>query len=142
VTKRGVGAAKCCVSRKSSTEGAFDRPHKRIEKIEKQKTPPPAFVKADVVKPEEKKPRKKRNSEQNGVQRREQPTQIVEHRLVNYPVCPLSLGGISLARVRLVIDVPPPLVVEVREHRIYKDWCAGCGKWHEAPIDLHEQVPN
>jgi hypothetical protein len=33
--------------------------HKRIEELEKQKTPPPAFVKANVKKPkqEEKKPR-------------------------------------------------------------------------------------
>ncbi len=93
-----------------------------------------------MVKPEEKKPRKKCKSELNGVQRREQPTQIVKHRLVNCPVCHLRLGGISLAGVRLVIDVPPPLAVEVREHRIYKGWCVGCGKWHEAPIDLHEQI--
>ena len=35
--------------------------HKRIEELEKQKTPPPAFVKANVVKPQaEEKQRKKR----------------------------------------------------------------------------------
>ena len=77
---------------------------------------------------------------QHGIQRREQPTQIVEHRPVNCPVSHLRLRGISLAQVRQVIDVPPPLAVEVREHRIYKGWCAGCGKWHEAPIDLNRFI--
>jgi transposase len=50
--------------------------HKRIAELEKQKTPPPAFVKANVAKPEDghKKARKKRKPEQNGVRRREQPT--------------------------------------------------------------------
>lgn len=116
--------------------------HKRIEDLEKQKTPPPAFVKANVVKSAagEKKPRKKRTPEQNGVRRREQPSQIVEHRVVNCPTCQLRLGGISLARMRQVIDVPVPPPVEVTEHRIYKGWCAGCGKWYEAPVDLHERV--
>ena len=39
----------------------------RIEELEKQKTPPPAFVKANVKKPEveEKKPRKKREAQHN-----------------------------------------------------------------------------
>ena len=46
----------------------------------------------------------------------------------------------SLARTREVIDVPPPPPVEVTHHRIYKGWCAGCQKWYEAPVDLHEQV--
>ncbi len=37
----------------------------RIEELEKQKTPPPAFVKADVKKPatQEKTPRKKREAQ-------------------------------------------------------------------------------
>jgi transposase len=59
---------------------------------------------------------------------------------VTCPTCHLRLGGISLARLRQVIDVPVPPPVQVTEHRIYKGWCAGCGKWHEAPVDLHEQV--
>jgi transposase len=46
----------------------------RIQELEKQKLPPPAFVKADVSRPKEKKPRKKRKPEQNGVRRRERPT--------------------------------------------------------------------
>ncbi len=116
--------------------------HKRIEELEKQKTPPPEFVKANVKKPpvEEKKPRKKRDAKHNHGRGRAVPTQMVEHRIAICPDCHLRLGGISLARVREVIDVPPPPPVEVVHHRIFQGWCAQCQKWQEAPVDLHEQV--
>ena len=82
----------------------------RIEELEKQKTPPPAFVKANKKKlpEEEKKPRKKREAKHNQARPRSIPTQVVEHRVVNCPTCDLRLGGISLARVREVIDIPTP----------------------------------
>lgn len=114
----------------------------RIEELEKQKTPPPAFVKANVKKPqvEEKKPRKKRDAKHNHGRQRSVATQIVEHRIVTCPDCQSRLGGISLARVREVIDVPPPPPVEVIHHRIFKGWCTQCQRWHQAPVDLHEQV--
>jgi transposase len=114
----------------------------RIEELEKQKTPPPAFVKAEVPKPaaEENKPRKKREAQHNRARRRAMPTHIVEHHLAMCPDCDLRLGGISLARCREVIDVPPPSSVQITEHRIFKGWCAGCQKWHEAPVDLHTEV--
>src|SRR5581483_2057435 len=114
----------------------------RIEALEKQKTPPPEFVKANVKKDvsQEKKPRKKRDAKHNHGRRRATPTQIVEHRLLSCPNCHLRLGGISLARVREVIDLPPPAAVEVTHHRIFQGWCAQCQRWHEAPVDLHEQV--
>jgi transposase len=114
----------------------------RIEELEKLKTPPPAFVKAKKKTPEEEKQaRKKRDARYNrGRPRSSTPTQIVEHRLLTCPTCQLRLGGISLARCREVIDVPAPPPVEVTEHRIYKGWCAGCQKWYEAPVDVHEQV--
>src|SRR3989440_3083554 len=114
----------------------------RIEEVENQKTPQPAFVKAEVKKPatQENKPRKKREAQYNRARKRSVPTQIVEHRIVACPDCHLRLGGISLARCREVIDVPPPPVVEVTEHRIYKGGCAGCQRWHEAPVDFCEQV--
>src|SRR5438128_8885805 len=38
------------------------------------------------------------------------------------------------------MDVPPPPPVEVTDRRIYKGWCTGCQKWHEAPVDWHDQV--
>lgn len=114
----------------------------RIEELEKQKTPPPKFAKANVKKPaaQEKKPRKKRDAKHNHGRRRAVPTQIVEHRLMTCPDCHLRLGGISLARVREVIEVPPPPPVEVIHHRIFQGWCAQCRKWQEAPVDLQEQV--
>jgi transposase len=114
----------------------------RIEELEKLKTPPPAFAKANKKKaPEEqKKARKKRDAQYNRARRRSTPTQIVEHRLVNCPQCHMRLGGISLARCRETIAVPPPPPVEVTEHRIYKGWCTGCQKWYEAPVDWHDQV--
>src|SRR6266571_3971997 len=114
----------------------------RIEELEKLKTPPPAFVKANKKPPPEepKKARKKRDARHNRARPRSQPTQIVEHRLLTCPDCQLRLGGISLARTREVIDVPEPPPVEVTHHRISKGWCAGCQKWYEAPVDFHEQV--
>ena len=114
----------------------------RIEELEQAKTPPPSFVKANKQKPqaEEKKPRKKREAQYNRARKRSVPTHIVEHRIVECPACHLRLGGISLAGYREVIDVPPPPMVEVTEHRIYKGWCSGCQHWHEAPVDFSEQV--
>jgi transposase len=114
----------------------------RIEELEKLKTPPPAFVKADVQKPgvEEKKSRKKREAKHNRARRRAMPTHIVEHHLTMCPDCDLRLGGISLARCREVLDIPPPSSVQISEHRIFKGWCAGCQQWHEAPVDLHAQL--
>lgn len=114
----------------------------RIEQLEKQKTPTPEFVKANAKKPkaEAKKPRKRRDAKHNHGRARGVPTQIVEHRIVNCPDCQLRLGGISLARVREVIEMPPPPPVEVIHHRIFQGWCGQCQKWHEAPVDLQEQV--
>jgi len=113
----------------------------RIEELEKQREPP-EFVKENVKKrpAEEQKPRKKREAKYNRGRRRAMPSQIVEHRIVSCPQCHLRLGGISLARVREVIELPEPQPVEVIHHRIFKGWCAQCQKWHEAPVDLHEQV--
>jgi len=114
----------------------------RIEELEKLKTPPPAFVKAEKKKPpeEQQQARKKRDAKYNQARPRSMPTQIVEHRLLHCPECHMRLGGISLARSREIIDVPVPPPVEVTEHRIYKGWCTGCQKWHEAPVDWHDQV--
>jgi exonuclease VII small subunit len=124
------------------TQEQLQQAQSRIAELEKQKTPAPAFVKANKKKPkdEENKPRKKREAQYNHARRRGVPTQIVEHRIVTCPDCHLRLGGISLARCREIIDVPPPPAVEVTEHRIYKGWCTSCQKWHEAPVDFSEQV--
>jgi transposase len=82
----------------------------RIEELEKLKTPPPAFVKAEKKKPseEQKQARQKRDAKHNRARPRSAPTQIVEHRLLNCPACQMRLGGISRARSREIIDIPPP----------------------------------
>src|SRR6266566_4728360 len=115
---------------------------KRIEELEKQKTPPPAFVKANVVKPagDEKKKRKKRDAQYNHARRREAPTQVVEHRVRHCPVCANALGGIIVARRRQVIELPAPPPVEVTEHVVYHGWCSRCGTWREAPLDVSQEV--
>src|SRR5260370_24692374 len=113
----------------------------RIEELEKLKTPPPAFVKAEKKKPpeEQQKARKKRDAKHNRARPRSEPTQIVEHRLLNCPECQMRLGGIRLARSREIIDVPPPPPIEVTNHRIYKGWVTGCQQSHEATVDRHHQ---
>ena len=125
-----------------TTQQALGAAQGQIAGLEKLKTPPPAFVKANKKKPQAKakKPHKKREPQYNRARKRAVPTHIVEHRLVACPDCHLRLGGISLARSREIIDVPPPPGVEVTEHRIYKGWCTRCQKWHEAPVDFSKQV--
>ena len=123
-------------------QGLLNMALARIEELEKQKTPPPAFVKANKQKPQEdkKKARKKREAKHNRARSRSATTQITEHHVVNCPECDLRLGGISLARVREVIDIPTPAPLEVTHHSVYKGWCASCQKWREAPVDVQEQV--
>src|SRR5438046_7214862 len=124
------------------TQEHLQQAQMRSAELEKLKTPPADFVKANQKKPtaEEKKPRKKREAQSNRARRRARPTQMVEHRIVQCPDCHLRLGGISLARVREVIEIPAPPPVEVTHHRIYKGWCAECHHWYEAPLDVQEQV--
>lgn len=93
-----------------------------------------------MVKPKEKKARKKRSSEQNGVRRRQTPTQIIEHQIEACPECHGRLSGISLARRRQVSDLLPPAAVEIREHQVYKGWCSYCRKWQQAPLKLEGEV--
>ena len=116
--------------------------HKRIQELEKQKTPPPAFVKANVVKAadEQKKPRKKRAAQYNRARRREKPTRVVEHHISTCGACGSRLGGVSIARRRQVIELPPPPPVEVTEHVVYHGWCSQCRKWREAPVQVSAEV--
>lgn len=115
----------------------------RIQELEKLKTPPPPFVKANKKQPqtEQKKTRKKRDATENKARPRSStPTRFVEHRITTCPECHLRLGGISLARTREVIDLPPPQAGEVIHHQIFQGWCANGQKWHEAPVGLRDQV--
>src|ERR1700692_592001 len=108
----------------------------QIEELKKQTKHPPAFSKAKRSKPKKEGPRKKRAKEQNGARKREAPTHIEEHLIRTCPDCQGDLSGISIPRLRQIIELPPPPPVEVTEYRVYKGWCASCQKWHEAPFDL------
>ena len=116
--------------------------HRRIEELEKQKTPPPAFVKANVKKASasQKKPRKKRDPKHNHGRRREAPTQMMEHPISTCGECGSRLGGLSVARRRQVIELAPPPPVEITEHVVYHGWCSQCQKWREAPLEVGTQV--
>ncbi len=87
-----------------------------------------------------KKQRKKRDAKHNHGRRREAPTRTVEHLIKHCPVCASALGGVSVARRRQVIELPPPPQIEVTEHVVYHGWCSHCGAWREAPIDVSGQV--
>jgi hypothetical protein len=91
--------------------------YQRIKELEKQKTPPPTFVKANVKKAAAgpKQPRKKRDPKHNHARRRDKPTRMVEHRISTCPACSSRLGGVSVARRRQVIELPPPPPIEVTE---------------------------
>jgi DNA repair exonuclease SbcCD ATPase subunit len=123
---------------KHTVQASLAAAQKRIEELEKQKTPPPSFVKANVKKPQE--GEKQRDPKHNHARRREEPTQIVEHRITSCPVCSSRLGGVSVARRRQVIELPPPPAIEVTEHVVYHGWCSQCGTWREAPLDVSTQV--
>ena len=113
----------------------------RIEELEKQKTPPAPFVKANVAKPKaEQKQPKKREAKHNHGRPREAPTLTVDHLIKYCPVCTSALGGISVARRRQVIELPPPPPVEVTEHVVFHGWCSQCGTWREAPLDVSREV--
>jgi len=75
----------------NQTQEQLHQAQRRIAELEKLKTPPVSFVKADKNKPtaEEKKPRKKRDAQFNRARSRAMPTQIVEHRIVECPDCHL-----------------------------------------------------
>lgn len=111
----------------------------RIAELEVKKTPPPAFVKANVP-ARAKQARKQRAPDQNRARRLETPTQIVEHRLERCPTCQGHLSGVHLARRRQVVDLPPPPPVEVTEHQVFRGWCSFCHAWREARLSLAGQV--
>ena len=88
----------------------------RIEELEKLKTPPPAFVKAEVKKPasrREKAAQEARGPDTIGRVGEPCPRRSSNITCTMCPQCDLRLGGISLARCREVIDVPPPPAVQI-----------------------------
>lgn len=113
--------------------------------LEHLRASPPPRIKPNTPKPKDKaqkNPRRKRAKEQNGVRRRETPTQVVLHIIegAQCPDCHYPLSRSLLANRRQVIELPPPAPVEITEHQVFKSWCARCSKWHYAPLDLSGQV--
>lgn len=113
------------------------------QQLDKYHSEPPSFVKPNTPKPKdkaEKTPRRKRAKEQNGARRRDTPTQTIRHKLQQCPTCAYPLRHPRLAGQRQVIELPHPQPVEIIEHQLYRSWCARCGKWHHASVDLSTQV--
>ncbi|MEO5951350.1 MAG: IS66 family transposase [Chloroflexia bacterium] len=108
--------------------------------IEQLRSSPPTFVKPSTPKPKEKaqkQPRRKRAKDQNGARLREQsPTHTIQHHLETCPDCAYPLQHPQLASKRQVIELPPPVPVQVTEHQLYKGWCPRCSRWHYPPLDL------
>jgi transposase len=112
----------------------------RIAELERRKTPPPAFVRANIPTNRPPTPRRKRAPEQNAGRPREDPTQIVYHAEARCPDCGYLLRGRSVARTRQVIDLPEPAPVEITEHRMLKRHCPVCDRWWTPRVDFGAQV--
>src|SRR5207253_6018200 len=72
----------------------------RIAELERRKTPPPAFVRANAPTDRPPAPRRKRAREHNAGRPREEPTQIVYHAQERCRDCGYLLRGQSVARTR------------------------------------------
>jgi hypothetical protein len=113
----------------------------RIAELEQQHNDPPPFVKPNRSKAvEPKRPRKKRAPQHNRGRRREPPTRIEPHAFDRCPECNYRLQGQSVDYTRQVVELPPPLPVEVVEHQVIKRWCPCCKAWRSPTLDLTGQV--
>lgn len=113
----------------------------RIAELEQQRRDPPPFLKPNKpAHTEPKPPRKKRDTRHNQARRRETPTHTVDHALERCPDCDYHLRGESIDYTRQVIELPPPLPVEIIAHRVIKRWCPVCRRWHHPHLDLSGQV--
>lgn len=113
----------------------------RIAELEAQSKATPAFVKANRPKTTGEKPaRKKRAAEHNTSRKRATPTRTERHALERCPECQYELQGESIDYTREVIELPPPVAVEVIEHQVVKRWCPCCQAWRSPHLDLSGQV--
>jgi transposase len=102
---------------------------------------PPAFVKANRPNAEGERPlRKKRAAAHNTSRKRMVPTRVERHALEHCPDCHYRLSGESLDYTREVVELPPPLPIEVIEHQVVKRWCPHCEQWCSPHLDLSGQV--
>jgi len=112
----------------------------RIAELERRKTPPPAFVRANTPTERPARPRRKRPREHNAGRPREEPTHIVYHAVERCADCGYLLRGQSVARTRQVIDLPEPAPVQITEHRVLKRRCPVCDRWWTPRVDFSSQV--
>jgi len=113
----------------------------RIAELEQQPPDPPPFVKPNRLPSSEPKPkRKKRAAHHNRGRRCELPTRTETHALERCPDCHYQLQGHSLDYRRQLIELPPPVPVEVVEHQVIKRWCPHCRRWRSPQLDLSGQV--
>jgi transposase len=113
----------------------------RIAELEQQPPDPPPFVKPNRLPATEPKPkRKKRAAHHNRGRRCEPPTRTEPHALDRCPDCHYQLRGQSVDYRRQVIDLPPPVPIEVVEHQVIKRWCPHCRRWRSPHLDLTGQV--
>lgn len=110
----------------------------RIAELERTKTPPPSWTKANRPAPTAK-DRAPRAPEHNKGRRRSVPTRIEEHAYGRCPDCAYALRGRTIARRREVIDVPLA-AVEITEHRVITRYCPACRAWKTPRLDLRGQV--
>jgi hypothetical protein len=113
----------------------------RIAELEQRPPDPPPFVKPNrLPSTEPKRKRKKRAAHHNHGRRCEPPTRIETHTLDRCPDCNRQLSGDSIDYRRQVIELPPPVPVDVVEHQVIKRWCPHCRCWRSPQLDLTGQV--
>lgn len=113
----------------------------RIAELEQQRHDPPSFLKPNTpLRTDPKPPRKQRDPRHNQARRRQPPTRTLDHALDRCPDCHYRLRGQSVDYTRQVIELPPPLPIEVIEHRVIKRWCPACARWRRPQLDLTGQV--
>lgn len=68
------------------------------------------------------------------------PSQIVDHRLPCCPDCGMKLHRYKFSHRHQVIELPPPVAVEITEHQVYSGYCYHCEKWCSAQVELQGEV--
>jgi len=113
----------------------------RIAELEQQRPALPPFVKPNKPAPSEPtRKRKKRAAHHNHGRPCETPTRTEHHALERCPDCHYQLRGQSVDYRRQVIDLPPPVPIEIVEHQVIKRWCPHCCRWRSPQLDLTGQV--
>jgi transposase len=114
----------------------------RIAELEEAQKGAPSFIKPNKPKGESSKaPRRARAKEHNhGRRKAAAVTRREEHHVERCPECDCKLRKERAAWRREVIDLPPPPVVEVTEHVVFKGYCPRCAVWKYAELAEVGQV--